>query len=172
MSSQPSGDIRSISKNTEQPTSCGPCHIGIFDSQDKGRIRLGKVNLSLFRHQPIVQCRTGSTHMQGSRRRWSKTHSRRFFRWILPLQRKDLRQFRHDGQTLHGADATGLENGTVPYITVLVAFALQLFDQRNAGYSRHGPARTAQALGEHCGVCFANFRGQIPSSGRDKGLIV
>jgi len=126
------------------------------------------IELALFGHQPIVERRSRTTHVQRPRRGRRKAHARWFFAGIFAFEGKDLGQFGDDGHIAHGAGATGLDKCPVAEIAVHIAFALQLLHQLHSRITRSGRSGAAEASG--CGGLFASFCGEGATTGRDKGL--
>jgi hypothetical protein len=106
----------------------GSRHIGIFNAQNKGGIRAWIVELSLFRHQPIVERRASSSHVQTARRTGRKAHSGRCIGGIFALEGENSRQFR---SFFH----CRLQERSVAKISVETSFALEPFDEGNARIS-------------------------------------
>lgn len=148
-----------------------PCHIRIFHSQNKRRIAVGIIQLSLFGNQPIVQCRSRSAHVQRPRRRRREAHPRRLVGRVLAFEGKDARQFGHDGVVFQLLHTAGRYPGTVTNVAVQILFALQLLHERDTGFARSGFARATEAAsGDGFAAATAASSCECSTTGWDKGL--
>ena len=74
------------------PTFGRTSNVCVFDTKDKGGVGTRVIQLSLFRHKPIVQSCSGPSYMQTSSRTGCKSHARRFVFRLFAFQRKLLWQ--------------------------------------------------------------------------------